>query len=159
MNTLIDFGKDTEYHFARGLRAYLARVARAVGVGFESCSLDLEVPSSGYVALDRTLPGLPGHDLALIWDEVHGWSAVVEPAVGGAAKVLAYLGGTEILPVPRAVARFLEVLRVAGPPAGSFRPPVFRPPVFRTAGHHEDLVDRLPVTGREGLLRPSSAAW
>jgi hypothetical protein len=154
MNTLIGFGKDIEYHFARGLRAYVARVARAVGVGFESCSLNLGVPSSGYVALDRALPGLTGHDLALIWDEVHGWSAVVEPAAGGAAKVLAYLGGTEVLPAPRAVARFLETLRAAGPPAGSFRPPV-----FRTAGHHEDLVDRLPVTGPEGLLRPGSPAW
>ncbi|RSM41250.1 hypothetical protein DMA12_24945 [Amycolatopsis balhimycina DSM 5908] len=154
MNTLIGFGRDIEYHFARGLRAYLARVARAVGVGFESCSLDLEVPASGYIALDRTLPDLPGHDLALIWDEVHGWSAVVEPAGESAAKVFAYLGGRHILPPPRTVARFLEVLRVAGPPAGSFRPPV-----FRRAGHHEDLVDSLPVTGPEGLLRRSSAAW
>jgi hypothetical protein len=154
MNTLIGFGRDIEYHFARGLRAYLARVAQAVGVGFESCSLDLEVPASGYIALDRTLPDLPGHDLALIWDEVHGWSAVVEPVGGSAAKVFAYLGGPHILPPPRTVARFLEVLRGAGPPAGSFRPPV-----FRRAGHHEDLVDSLPVTGPEGLLRRSSAAW
>jgi hypothetical protein len=154
MNKLIGFGRDVEYHFARGLRAYLARVARAVGVGFESCSLDLDVPASGYVALDRVLPDLPGHDLALIWDEVHGWSAVVEPAGGGAAKLLAYLGGPDVLPPPRAVARFLEVLRVAGPLPGAFRPPV-----FREAGHHEDLVDWLPVTGPEGLLRPSSPAW
>ena len=151
MSTLIDFGKDIEYHFTRGLRAYLAR---AVGVGFESCSIDLDVPTSGYLALDRELPDLPGHDLALIWDEVHGWSAVVEPAGGDAAKVLAYLGGSQILPPPRTVARFLEVLRVAGPRAGSFRPPV-----FRREGHHEDLVDWLPVTGPEGLLRPSSPAW
>ncbi|MET8998821.1 DUF6292 family protein [Amycolatopsis sp. Hca4] len=150
MNTLIGFGRDVEYHFARGLRAYLARVARAVGVGFESCSLDLDVPASGYVALDRTLAD---HDLALIWDEVHGWSVVAEPA-GGAPKLLAYLGGPEVLPAPRAVARFLEVLRVAGPPAGSFRPPV-----FRRAGHHEDLVDWLPVTGPEGLLRSSPPTW
>ncbi len=154
MNTLIDFGKDIEYHFTRGLRAYLARVAGAVGVGFESCSLDLDVPTSGYVALDRELPDLPGHDLALIWDEVHGWSAVVEPGGGGEPTVLAYLGGAEVLPSPRAVARFLDVLRVAGPPPGSFRPPV-----FRTGGHHEDLLDRLPVTGPEGLLRQSSPAW
>ncbi|MEV7045627.1 DUF6292 family protein [Amycolatopsis sp. NPDC051061] len=154
MNTLIDFGKDIEYHFVRGLRAYLARVARAVGVGFESCSIDLDVPTSGYVALDRELPDLPGHDLALIWDEVHGWSAVVEPAGGGEPKTLAYLGGAEVLPSPRAVARFLDVLRVAGPPPGSFRPPV-----FRTGGRHEDLLDWLPVTGPEGLLRQSSPAW
>lgn len=154
MDTLIDFGRDIEYHFARGLRAYLARVARAVGVGFESCSLDLDVPTSGYVALDRALPDQPGHDLALIWDEVHGWSVAVEPAGGGAPEVRAYLGGPEVLPSPRAVARFLDLLRSAGLPAGSCRPPV-----FRTAGRHEDLVDWLPVTGPEGLLRPSSPGW
>ncbi|WP_290055852.1 DUF6292 family protein [Amycolatopsis solani] len=153
MNALIGFGLDIEYHFARGLRAYLARVARAVGVGFESCSLDLDVPSSGYVALDRTLPDRPAHDLALIWDEVHGWSAVVEPASGGAAKVLGYLGGAEVVPPPGAVAGFVDALRVTAS-AGACPPPV-----FRRAGHHEDLVDRLPVTGPEGLLRPSSGAW
>ncbi|WP_329047931.1 DUF6292 family protein [Amycolatopsis sp. NBC_01488] len=151
MNILIDFGKDSEYHFARGLRAYLARVACAVGVGFESCSLDLEAPASGYVALDRALPGRPGHDLALIWDEVHGWSAVVEPAGGGAPEVLAYLGGAEVVPAPNAVARFVDLLPGAGPA---------RPPVFRTAGRHEELVDRLPATGPEGLLlRASTPAW
>jgi hypothetical protein len=154
MTTLMDFGRDTEYHFARGLRAYLARVAEAVGVGFESCSLGLGVPSSGYVALDRPLPDRPGHELALVWDEVHGWSAVVEPASGDTAEVLAYLGGADVVPTPHAVAGFLEALRAAGPPAG----PV-RPPVFRRAGDHEDLVGRLPVTGPEGLLRPSSPAW
>jgi len=150
MNTLIGFGRDIEYHFARGLRAYLARVARAVGVGFESCSLDLTLPASGYVALDREITGRPGHDLALIWDEVHGWSAVAEPADGEAPEVLAYLGGAEVLPPPHEVARFVDLL----PHAGSARPPVFRAP-----GRHEDLVDRLPVVGPEGLLRASSPAW
>jgi hypothetical protein len=150
MNTLIGFGRDIEYHFARGLRAYLARVARAAGVGAESCSLGLAVPTSGYVALDREPPGRPGHDLALVWDEVHGWSAVAEPADGDAPEVLAYLGGAEILPPPHAVVRFVDRL----PVAGSSRPPVFRAP-----GHHEDLVDRLPVTGPEGLLRASSPTW
>lgn len=150
MNTLIDFGRDIEYHFARGLRAYVARVARAVGVGFESCSLDLNVPTSGYVALDRELPDRPGHDLALIWHEVHGWSAVAEPGGGDAPEVLAYLGGAEVIPPPKAVARFVDLLPATGSP---------RAPVFRAPGHHEDLVDRLPVTGPEGLLRASSPAW
>jgi hypothetical protein len=154
VTTHMDFGKDSEYHFARGLRAYLARVAKTVGVGFESCSLDLGVPSSGYVALDRALADRPDHELALVWDEVHGWSAVVEPASGDTAEVLAYLGGGEVVPPPRAVGRFVEVLRSAGAPAGPIRPPV-----FRTAGDHEDLVRRLPVTGPEGLLRSSSPAW
>ncbi|GLY37350.1 hypothetical protein Amsp01_033740 [Amycolatopsis sp. NBRC 101858] len=150
MNTLSGFGRDIEYHFTRGLRAYLGRVAGALGVGFESCSLDLDVPTSGYLALDRELAGFPGHDLALIWDEVHGWSAVAETADGDGPEVLAYLGGTEVVPAPAAVARFVELL----PATGSARPPVFREP-----GRHEDLVDRLPVSGPEGLLRASSSAW
>ncbi|HEY3468857.1 MAG TPA: DUF6292 family protein [Amycolatopsis sp.] len=150
MNTLSDFGRDVEYHFARGLRAYLARVAHAAGVGFESCSLDFGLPSSAYVALDRTRRDRPDEDLALVWDEVHGWAAVAEPACGGAAEVLAYLGGNDVLPSPSVVARFLDALDDACPEC---------PPVFRTAGHHEDLVGRLPVTGPEGLLRPSSPAW
>lgn len=154
MSSLIDFGRDIEYHFARGLRAYLARVARAVGVGFESCSLDLDVPSSAYVALDWCLTRFPGHELALIWDEVHGWSAVIEPAEGGESAVLGYLGGTEVLPDPLAVARFLAALRRDDPAVGPYRCPV-----LRTAGHHEDLLDRLPVAGAEGLLRPSSSVW
>ncbi|VVJ25110.1 Uncharacterised protein [Amycolatopsis camponoti] len=141
---LIGFGRDTEYHFARGLRAYVGRVARAVGVGFESCSLDPHVPASGYVALEG-----PGRDLALIWHEVHGWSAVAEPA-DGVPQVLAYLGGTDVVPPPHAVARFAARL----PAVGSSRPPVFRAP-----GRHEDLVGLLPVTGPEGLLRASSPPW
>jgi hypothetical protein len=150
MTILNDFGRDIEYHFARGLRAYLARVARALGVGFESCSLDLDVPTSGYLALDRALAGRPGHDLALIWDEVHGWSAVAESATGDGPEVLAYLGGPEVVPPPRAVARFVELLPVGGPS---------RPPVLRAPGRHEDLLELLPVTGPEGLLRASSPAW
>jgi hypothetical protein len=136
--------RDVEYHFDRRLCAYFARVARAVGVGFESCSFDLDVPSSGYLALDRWRDDLPRHEVALVWDEVHGWAVVVEPAGGGAARVFAYLGGSEILPAPREVARFLATVRGGDPAAGSLRPPS-----LRVAGHHEDLVEQLP--------RPASA--
>lgn len=153
MNILIDFGKDSEYHFARGLRAYLARVACAVGVGFESCSLDLEAPASGYVALDRALPGRPGHDLALIWDEVHGWSAVVEPAGGGAPEVLAYLGGAEVAGAERgrAVRRPAAGRRPGaaagvpdgGPPRGARRPAAgHRARRAPAAGEHAGVVTR-----------------
>jgi hypothetical protein len=131
--------RDVEYQFDRGLCAYFARVAAAVGVGFESCSFDLDVPSSGYLALDRSRDDLPRHEVALVWDEVHGWAVVVEPAGGGATQVFAYLGGPDILPPPGEVARFLAAVRGGVPSAG-----VLRPPALRVAGHHENLVEHLP---------------
>ena len=149
MSSIVDFDVDTDYHFARGLRAYVARVAKAVGVGYESCSVDPGVPSSAYLALDWRLTRFPGHDLALLWDETHGWSAVVEPPGGGETVVLAYLGGTEVLPDPRAVVLFVAAVRMDDPAVGRRRRPV-----FRTAGRHEELLDRLPVTAGEALLRP-----
>ncbi|MGV9301451.1 DUF6292 family protein, partial [Amycolatopsis sp. NPDC003676] len=30
-----------------------------------------------YVALDGHLPAYPGRDVALLWDEIHGWAAAV----------------------------------------------------------------------------------
>lgn len=136
MSILIDFGRDTEFSFERRLRGYLGAVARAVGVGPESCTIDLDTPVSAYVALDWRLRRVPGHDLALVWDEVRGWAAALEDT-GGDAVVLAYLGG-EVLPEPRAVVRFLADVRADDPAAG-----LLEAPVLREAGHHEELLDAL----------------
>jgi hypothetical protein len=92
------------------LRAYLADVTTALGVGLESCTVDHDTPVSAYVALDERLPGYPGHDVALLWDEVHGWSAAIESPPGG-LTVLRHLGGTTVVPPPRHVARFVTALR------------------------------------------------
>ena len=89
MSILIDFGRDTEFSFERGLRGYVAAVARGVGVGLESCTLDAGTPAVAYIALDWRLSRFPDHDLALVWDETHGWAAAVEDADG--ATVLSYL--------------------------------------------------------------------
>jgi hypothetical protein len=132
----IDFGRDTEFSFERRLRGYLGAVARAVGVGPESCTIDLDTPVSAYVALDRRLSRFPGHDLALVWDEAHGWAAALEDT-GGEAVVLAYLGG-EVVPPPRAVARFLAAVRAGDPAVGTLEAPV-----LREAGHHEELLGAL----------------
>ncbi|MEA5367031.1 DUF6292 family protein [Amycolatopsis sp., V23-08] len=136
MSIQIDFGRDTEFSFERRLRGYLGAVARAVGVGPESCTIDLDTPVSAYVALDWRLGRFPGHDLALVWDEAHGWAAALEDT-GREAVVLAYLGG-EVLPEPRAVVRFLAAVRAGDPEAGTLEAPV-----LREAGRHEELLGAL----------------
>lgn len=97
---------DGEGVAARGLRRYVRLVAEAVGVGSESSILQLDDPVSVYLALDRCTPGHPDRDLALLWDERHGWALAVE-LDGARLRVLGYLGG-ELLPEPRVVARFVD---------------------------------------------------
>ncbi|MEV6824639.1 DUF6292 family protein [Amycolatopsis sp. NPDC051102] len=142
MSILIDFGRDTEFSFERRLRGYLGAVARAVGVGLESCTLDTGTPAAAYIALDWRLSRFPGHDLALVWDEVHGWAAAIEDAAG--ATVLTYLGG-EILPEPRSVVRFLAAVRADDPEAGTLEAPV-----LREAGDHEQLLNLVPEVAPAG---------
>ena len=136
MSILIDFGRDTEFSFERRLRGYVGAVARAVGVGPESCTVDVGTPAAAYIALDWRLSRFPGHDLALVWDEVHGWAAAIEDATG--ATVLTYQGG-EVLPQPRAVVRFLAAVRADDPDAGTPEAPV-----LREAGDHEHLLAMVP---------------
>jgi hypothetical protein len=138
LSILIDFERDTEFSFERRLRGYVGAVARAVGVGWESCTLDAGTPAAAYIALDWRLSRFPGHDLALVWDEVHGWAAAIEDATGEAATVLAYLRG-EVLPDPRAVVRFLAAVRADDPDAGTLEAPV-----LREAGDHERLLAMVP---------------
>lgn len=129
---------DLEYWFQRGLRAYLGSVAKALGFGYESCTVDVDVPVSAYLAVDWRLRPFPDRDVALLWDEVHGWAAGVEAACGEEVLVLAYLGGGEILPEPRAVVRFLAALR-AGDVSGDSGLPV-----LRRAGRHQELLPLFP---------------
>ena len=109
MSSLID--SDVEYRFNRGLRGYLQAVTAALGIGLESCTVDLDTPVSAYVAIDWRLTRFPGRDVALIWDEQHGWAATIEAGCGEDVIVLAYLGGDDVLPDPRHVVRFMAALR------------------------------------------------
>jgi len=92
------------------LRAYLADVTTALSVGLESCTVDHDTPVSAYIALDERFPGYPDRDVALLWDEVRGWSAAIEPRRTHDLVVIRYLGGT-IVPPPEHVARFVTALR------------------------------------------------
>ena len=133
MSGLID--TDLEFWFQRGLRAYLGEVARALGFGLESCTVDVDVPVSAYLAVDWRLRRFPERDVALLWDEVHGWAVAVEAACGEEMIVLSYLGGADVLPRPQEVVRFLTALR-----AGVREPAGPGSPVLRRAGRHQELV-------------------
>jgi hypothetical protein len=109
------------------LRAYLADVTTAVGVGLESSTIDHDIPVSAYVALDERLPGYPDHDVALLWDEVHGWSAAIETPSAG-LTVIRHLGGTTVVPPPRQVARFVTALRADDHRVGHLEPMTLRRP-------------------------------
>ncbi|MEQ0558010.1 DUF6292 family protein [Amycolatopsis sp. NEAU-NG30] len=128
-------GIDRDHGLHRGLTGYLAAVSAAVGVGEESCTVDLDDPASAYVALDLRLARHPGRDTALLWDECHGWSLAMETHSGEDLLVLAYLG-RELVPAPSRVGAFVAAVRAAG---GAAAPPA--PPDLR--GDRGELLDRL----------------
>jgi hypothetical protein len=134
---MLDAPLDIEHAFASGLRGYIAAVSSALGVGLESSTIEPEAPASAYVALDWRLSRLPERDLAVMWDEVHGWSAAVESNSGEDLIVLTYLGG-DILPEPRAVMRFLAAVRAGDHSVGQPDAPESGP-----VTDHAALLDRL----------------
>jgi hypothetical protein len=116
------------------LHDYLAEVATAVGVGMESCTVDQDTPVSAYIALDEQLPAHPGRDVALLWDETHGWSAAIETHCGEDLILVSHLGGPTVTPPAAQVARFVTTLRHTCP-----RTSEAVPPTIRLAGTLSDL--------------------
>ncbi|WP_370937155.1 DUF6292 family protein [Amycolatopsis sp. cg13] len=108
--TLQPLTADHEYRLLCGMSAYLDAVSAAVGVGPESCTMDLDAPMSAYLALDGQLAVHPGRDTALVWDERHGWSFTIETHSGEDLLVVAYLGG-ELVPSPSRVREFVRAVR------------------------------------------------
>lgn len=128
-------GIDRDHGVRGGLTGYLAAVSAAVGVGAESCTADLDDPASAYIALDVRLSRHPGRDMALLWDERHGWAFAMETHSGEDLLVLAYLGG-ELVPAPARVRRFVAAIRAAGGASGDSVPPDLR-------GDRRELLERL----------------
>lgn len=126
MTASLDIPTGLPHPALTALRAYLADVTSELGVGLESCTVDHDVPVSAYVALDERLPGYPDHDVALLWDEVHGWSAAIETAADGLTTIR-HLGGT-VVPPPRQVARFVSALRADDHGIGHLEPVPLRDP-------------------------------
>lgn len=142
MSSVVDFGNDIGYRLSRVLREYLSVTARAVGVGWESCTVDLDEPVSAYVALDWRLERFPGRDVALLWDEVRGWAVAVEAPGEKNAIVLSYLGGDRVVPEPAEVVRFLAAVRADDHSIGQPDAPRLRRP-----GRHEELLTSFQAVG------------
>lgn len=121
---------------SRGLRRYVGLVSEALGQTGEAFWVHMESPATGYIPLDDRMPAFRDRDLALLWDERHGWCGAIETASGEDLIVLSYLG-LDILPTPRVVARFADDL-VAGTGPGQAAPPA-----FRTLDADDDLDVRL----------------
>ena len=128
-------GIDRDHGLYGGLTGYLAAVSAAVGVGEESCTVELDDPASAYVALDLRLARHPNRDMALLWDERHGWAFAMETHSGEDLLVLAYLGG-ERVPAPARVHRFVAGIRSLGGPISAPVPPDLR-------GDRGELLTRL----------------
>nr|WP_235783498.1 DUF6292 family protein [Amycolatopsis orientalis] len=115
-------GIDSEYETLHVLSDYLAAVGAALGVGEESCTVDLDTPLSAYVAMEGRLARHPDRDTALVWDERHGWSFAMETHSGEDLLVLAYLG-CELVPAPARIAAFVARIHALGGPVPVSTPP------------------------------------
>lgn len=103
----------------RGLRQYVGLVTQALGLPEHGTYLSLESPANAYVALDGRIATHPSRDVALLWDEHHGWSVAVETHGGADLLVLTYLSD-EVVPEPTMVAGLVRAVfagTFAGPGA------------------------------------------
>jgi hypothetical protein len=94
-----------------GLHGYVRSVCRALGLRGECSYVQGDAPVSAYIALDERLRRFPDHDVALVWDEHHGWSAAIETHSGDELPVVATLG-RDLLPAPETVAAWARNLFV-----------------------------------------------
>ncbi|WP_367128495.1 DUF6292 family protein [Saccharothrix sp. HUAS TT1] len=92
-----------------GLRGYVRRVTEELELSGESSYVQAERPAGAYLALEGRLPGFPDRDVALLWDEERGWSAAVETHSGEDVLVQAHFGA-DVVPTPKAVARWVRAL-------------------------------------------------
>ena len=137
---------------SRGLRRYVGLVTEELGYTGHACHVQVEAPATGYLPLDERMPAFPGRDLALLWDERHGWCGAIETASGEDLIVVSYLG-KDVLPPPRVVARFVADL-IAGEGPGQAEPPA-----FRETGADDDLAERLAAYAPEpGVATLASAS-
>jgi hypothetical protein len=102
-----------ELHFdddvVRGLRRYVQLVSQALGLRGECSYLHTGEPASAYIALDGELEDFPDRDVALLWNETHGWSAAIETHRGQDLLIVAHLG-QDVLPPPETVAAWTKRL-------------------------------------------------
>lgn len=121
---------------SRSLAGYLREVAAAVGVPPEAATFEVSDTATAYLGLARRWSARPADDLMLVWSEQHGWMVAVETEPRAAPMVLAYFAGTDIVPEPIAVARFVTDV-VNGEVTGA------SPPALPAAAGRQELALRL----------------
>ncbi|WP_410567282.1 DUF6292 family protein [Amycolatopsis sp. cmx-4-61] len=89
------------------LGEYVRAVAAAVGVPDESTTVEISDTATAYLGLPRRWLDRPDHDVMLVWSERRGWSLAVETEPAEDPVVIARQGGDDLVPSPRAVARFV----------------------------------------------------
>lgn len=100
---------DFDDSVARGLQRYVRLVCRALGLQGACSYIQSDDPLSAYIALDGRFDRYPEHDVALLWEETHGWSAAIETHSGEELRVVAYLG-KDVLPPPEEAASWMRGL-------------------------------------------------
>ena len=108
MESEIDFDIDFDDSVAREVRSYVSEIVTGLGLRGDSSCVDAEPVAGVYVALDGRLPDFPGHYVALVWNELNGWSVAVEDRLGDLVDV-ARLGG-DPRPAPAEVVRWVNGL-------------------------------------------------
>lgn len=137
----------------RGLRNYVRNVVETLGLNGDSSYAQSE-PLSLYLAVDGRLPEFPYRDVALLWDEEHGWAGALETGCGEDLIVVSYLGD-DPLPKPEVVASYTAAL-LRGESPGQPVPPEF--PVaevrrgLRWLARVPDLAGS-PLGGHRGVSR------
>jgi hypothetical protein len=109
---MTDFESDLDFDFddskARRVRRYVREIVAGLGLRGDSSLVETEPRAGAYVALDGRLHDFPDHDVALLWNELTGWSAAVEDRIGDLVEVARLEGGPR--PSPAAVVRWVGSL-------------------------------------------------
>jgi hypothetical protein len=142
----LDDQADDTVALVSGLAGYIRAVAVRVHVPPEGTGFEVSDTATGYVGLSESWSRYPDRDVMLVWGERHGWYLALETGPAELPVVLAYLGGSDVVPEPGVVAGFVaEVL--AGRLVLSVRP------AFPYVSNRDELARRLSsyaVVGRLG---------
>lgn len=133
---------------AQGLRRYVQLVSEAMGLSGACWYIEPEPPVSVYLPVEGRLPRFPTRDVALVWDEEHGWAVAIEASCGEDLIVVSSLG-VEALPPPPVVARFVARVFDGDLPGRTDLP------ALRSAAAADDLPEQLAAYTRPAA--PSGA--
>lgn len=104
----LDLDFDFDDSEARRVRRYVREIVGGLGLRGDSSLVETEPRAGAYVALDGRLSDFPDHDVALLWNELTGWSAAIEDRIGDLVEVARLEGDPR--PSPAAVVRWVVSL-------------------------------------------------